>query len=102
MELSYGLFWGLIGAAARPHDDPRGSRSWGNTLCGQRNASNQLHIAVTMGTPRSLDHALPSADMTRRLRYRASNTRINFLVATGLNLRMTSDPSASCLTPTWT
>ena len=51
-----------------------------NTLYTSAGVGTLIDGAVTMGTPPAV------ADITR-LRYRASNTRINFLVATGLNLQ---------------
>ena len=51
-----------------------------NTLYTSTGVGTLIDGAVTMGTPPTV------ADITR-LRYRASNTRINFLVATGLNLQ---------------
>ena len=51
-----------------------------NTLYTASGVGTLIDGAVTMGTPPAV------ADITR-LRYRASNTRINFLVATGLNLQ---------------
>ena len=51
-----------------------------NTLYTSAGVGTLIDGAVTMGTPPTV------ADITR-LRYRASNTRINFLVATGLNLQ---------------
>ena len=51
-----------------------------NTLYTTGGVGTLIDGAVTMGTPPTV------ADITR-LRYRASNTRINFLVAAGLNLQ---------------
>ena len=51
-----------------------------NTLYTTSGVGTLIDGAVTMGTPPTV------ADITR-LRYRASNTRINFLVATGLDLQ---------------
>ena len=51
-----------------------------NTLYTTGGVGTLIDGAVTMGTPPTV------VDITR-LRYRASNTRINFLVATGLNLQ---------------
>ena len=51
-----------------------------NTLYTTSGVGTLIDGAATMGTPPAV------ADITR-LRYRASNTRINFLVATGLNLQ---------------
>ena len=51
-----------------------------NTLYTAGGVGTLIDGAVTMGTPPTV------ADITR-LRYRASNTRINFLVDTGLNLQ---------------
>ena len=51
-----------------------------NTLYTSAGVGTLIDGAVTMGTPPTV------VDITR-LRYRASNTRINFLVATGLNLQ---------------
>ena len=51
-----------------------------NTLYTASGEGTLIDGAVTMGTPPTV------ADITR-LRYRASNTRINFLVATGLDLQ---------------
>ena len=59
-------------------DDVSGSGF--NTLYSNAGVGTLIDGAVTMGTPPTV------ADITR-LRYRASNTRINFLVSTGFNLQ---------------
>ena len=59
-------------------DDVSGSGF--NTLYSNSGVGTLIDGAVTMGTPPTV------ADITR-LRYRASNTRINFLVSTGFNLQ---------------
>ena len=51
-----------------------------NTLYAASGVGTLIDGALTMGTPPTV------ADITR-LRYRASNTRINFLVVAGLNLQ---------------